>query len=201
MVAVKRQRPDDEKLRELIIYVSMLSAQDPKFGATKLNKLLFYSDFLAYQRFGMAITGQEYQALPQGPAPKRLKPVMEKIKRAGDLKEERRKSGRFQQIRPVSIRTADLSKFSGPEVDLVRDVVLRLWNLNATQISNESHLFLGWQLGIQGETIPYSTVLIGNRKPTDAERSKGRALQKLAKEVLADGHLSLADNRKNAPVR
>ena len=174
--------------KELIIYVSTLSAQDPNFGATKLNKLLFYTDFLAYQRFGTAITGQEYQALPQGPVPKRLKPVVEKMKRAGDLKEERRKSGRFQQIRPVSIRTADLSKFSGPEVDLVRDVVERFWNLNATQISNESHLFLGWQLGIQGETIPYSTVLIGNRKPTDAERRKGRALQKLAKEALAGGH-------------
>ena len=110
------------------------------------------------------------------------------MKRAGDLREERRKSGRFQQIRLVPMRTADLSEFSGLEVDLVRDVVQRFWNLNAIQISNESHLFLGWQLGLQGETIPYSTVLIGNRKPTEAERKKGRALQKLAKEALAGGH-------------
>jgi hypothetical protein len=188
MSAIRQERPDDQKLRELIIYIATLSAQDPNFGATKLNKLLFYADFLAYQRFGKAITAQEYQALPQGPVPKHLKPVMEKMKRAGDLREERRKYGRFQQIRPVTARTADLSKFSGPEVDLVRDVVQRFWNLNATQISNESHLFLGWQIGIQGETIPYSTVLIGSRKPTEAERKKGRALQKLAKEALAGGH-------------
>ena len=181
-------RPDDEKLRELIIYVSALSQQDPNFGATKLNKLLFYADFLAYQRFGVPITGQEYQALPQGPAPKRLKPVMARMKRAGDLKEELRQSGRFRQIRPVPIRTADLTKFSGQEIDLVRDIVQRFWNLNATQISNESHLFLGWQLGVQGETIPYSVVLIGNRKPTETERRRGRALQKFAKEALAGGH-------------
>src|SRR5258707_11686179 len=115
-MAAKRQRPDDEKLRELILYVSTLSKDDRNFGATKLNKLLFYTDFLAYQKFGSAITGQEYQALPQGPAPKRLKPVMERMKRAGDLKEEKRKSGRFEQKRPVPIRTADLSKFTGPEV-------------------------------------------------------------------------------------
>ena len=188
MSAIRQQRPDDQKLQELIIYISTLSAQDPNFRATKLNKLLFYTDFLAYQRFGKAITAQEYQALPQGPAPKRLKPIMEKMKRAGDLREERRKSGRFQQIRLVPMRTADLSEFSGLEVDLARDVVQRFWNLNAIQISNESHLFLGWQLGLQGETIPYSTVLIGNRKPTEAERKKGRALQKLAKEALAGGH-------------
>jgi hypothetical protein len=143
---------------------------------------------LAYQRFGAAITWQHYQALAQGPAPKRLKPVVERMKQAGDLKEERRRLGRFDQICPVPMRNADLSQFSGPEIDLVRDVIQRFWNLSATQISNESHLFLGWQLGIQGETIPYGTVLIGTRKPTDAERRKGRALQKLAKEALPGGH-------------
>ncbi len=187
-MAPVRQRPDDEKLRELILYVSTLSKDDRNFGATKLNKLLFYTDFLAYQKFGSAITGQEYQALPQGPAPKRLKPIMERMKRAGDLKQERRKSGRFEQIRPVPIRTADLSKFSGSEVDLISGVVQRFWNLNASEISNESHFFLGWQLGVQGETIPYSVILIGNRKPTETEKRKGRALQKFARETLAGGH-------------
>lgn len=188
MASQKHQRPDDDKLQELILYLSMLSENDPNFGATKLNKLLFYADFLAYQKFGTAITGQEYQALPQGPAPKRLKPVIERMKRAGDLKQERRKSGRFEQIRPVPIRTADLSKFSGREVDLVGGVVRRFWKLNAKEISNESHFFLGWQLGVQGETIPYSVILIGNRKPNEAEKRKGRALQKLAREALAGSH-------------
>jgi hypothetical protein len=46
----QNQHPDDEKLRELILYVSTLSKDDDNFGATKLNKLLFYADFLAYQR-------------------------------------------------------------------------------------------------------------------------------------------------------
>lgn len=187
-MASQKQHPDDEKLRELILYISTLCESDRHFGAVKLNKLLFYADFLAYQKFGSAITGQEYQALLQGPAPKRLKPVVDRMKRAGDLREERRKAGRFEQKRPVPIRTADLSKFSGPEVDLISGVVQRFWNKNAKQISDESHLFLGWQLGIQGETIPYSVVLIGTRKPTMAEQRKGRALQKLAREALAGGH-------------
>jgi hypothetical protein len=103
MASKRQQRPDDEKLRELILYVSTLSENDPNIGATKLNKLLFYTDFLAYQKFGSAITGQEYQALRQGPAPKRLRPIIERMKRAGDLKQVRRKSGRFEQIRPVPI--------------------------------------------------------------------------------------------------
>jgi hypothetical protein len=113
---------------------------------------------------------------------------MDRMARSGDLRIERRKVGRFYQLRPVAIRTADLTKFNGQEIDLVREVLERVWNLNANQISEESHLFLGWQLGVQGETIPYSTVLIGNRKPTSRERRKGRALQKLAREALAGVH-------------
>lgn len=182
-----RQKPNDEKLRELILYVATLSQFDPKFGAIKLNKLLFYADFLAYQRFGSPITGQEYQALPQGPAPKRLKPVMARME-GRDLKVESRKVGKFRQIRAVPIRTADLRLFSGSEIDLVHQVVERFRDMNATEISEESHLFLGWRLAKEKEIIPYSTVLIGTRKPTEREQRKGRALQKFAREALTGSH-------------
>ena len=186
--AKKHQEPDDEKLGELILYLAYLSERDRNFGAVKLNKLLFYADFLAYQKFGHAITGQEYQALPKGPAPKRLKPVIERMKSSGDLKIEIERKFGFNQHRTVALRMAELHKFSGEEIDLVQNVVTRFWDLNAAQISDESHLFLGWQLGVHGETIPYSVVLIGTRKPTQREQRKGRALQKLAKEALSGSH-------------
>ena len=188
MPAKRAQRPDDEKLREMILYLAELSAEDRHFGAVKLNKLLFYADVLAYQRHGQAITGQEYQALAQGPAPRRLKPVMEKMKAAGEIRTQEMRVGRFRQLRPVAGRMPNLSLFTKREKDLISEVVQRFWNFNATQISDESHLFLGWKLANRNETIPFGLVLIGNRKPTDAERRKGRALQKLAREALAGAH-------------
>jgi putative zinc finger/helix-turn-helix YgiT family protein len=36
---------------------------------TKMCKLLFYSDFLAYQKSGHSLTGATYKALPYGPVP------------------------------------------------------------------------------------------------------------------------------------
>lgn len=33
-----RQEPDDDKLRELIIYIATLSGNDPKFDAVKLKQ-------------------------------------------------------------------------------------------------------------------------------------------------------------------
>lgn len=184
----KRQRPSDAKLREMILYICDLSSQDPHFGATKLNKLLFYADFLAYQRFGHSITGQEYRALPQGPAPRHLKQITDRMERAGELRFEPIRRFKLVQKRPIAGRGANLSDFTNEERDLLREVVGRFWKMNATQISEESHLFLGWQIAKKDETIPYSTVLIGNRQPTEKQKRKAYALQKLASEVLAGSH-------------
>src|SRR2546430_17730589 len=71
------QKPtfDKEKFKELILYFAQQCADDHSFGATKLNKLLFLTDFTAYARRGAPVTGATYFKLPHGPAPKQFKPV------------------------------------------------------------------------------------------------------------------------------
>lgn len=181
----KKQRPDDEKLRELIIYLSSLSEGDECWGAIKLNKLLFYIDFVAYRRFGKSVTGQEYRAQEMGPTPRRLRPVVEQMKRNGDVVEERVMFHGREQIRTIACRTAAKGLFNQAESDLIHDTISRFWKMNASEISKESHTFLGWKLTPIGETIPYGMVLIGARKPTGKEVRLGRRLQKLAGEALA----------------
>lgn len=61
----------EEKLRELILYIAQKSKTDPRCGAVKLNKLLYYADFSAYRLLGRAITGAEYQHLKKGRRPER----------------------------------------------------------------------------------------------------------------------------------
>jgi hypothetical protein len=176
--------PNDEKLRELILLIAEWSQSDPKFGAIKLNKLLFHADFSAFLTFGQPITGQEYFALPQGPAPRRLKPLTEKMKKEEELAYQEMPYHGHLQRRPIALRPPDLSKFSAAEINLIRQTVERFWNKNATEISDQSHLFLGWKVARERETIPYSTALIGRRPPTKRERKHGLTLQE-----LAEGHL------------
>jgi len=57
----------DAKMAELILYVSDRCQLDPAYGSTKLNKILFYADFLYYAKHGTSITGQEYMRLDKGP--------------------------------------------------------------------------------------------------------------------------------------
>ena len=63
------------RFKELVLYASERAADHPRFGSTKLNKILFFSDFEAYLRLGRSITGAEYQKLKRGPAA-RMFPVL-----------------------------------------------------------------------------------------------------------------------------
>jgi hypothetical protein len=166
--------PDDEKLRELILYIAAQCGNDPNFGATKLNKLLFFSDFYAYAYLGKPITGVEYQRLPKGPAPRRLLPIRADMEQKQELGVQHvQVSPGFLQKRPVALRDPDLSRFTAPEIALVSDVIGFFCNDNARAISDISHRMMGWLAAADRETIPYETVFVSNEPLTAVEQIRG----------------------------
>ena len=186
MFTAKFPPGDEEKLRELILYICLKSEGDRYFASTKLNKLLFYSDFFAYLYLGKSMTEQEYQALEKGPAPRQFVPIREKMIEEKELHiRESNSLGKTQKV-PVALREPHLSRFNGDEIALVDDIIEQFWNMSATQISEKSHEFLGWKLMDKGQTIPYSIALIGrNRELTEQELLWAKELEPIAQEVLA----------------
>ena len=173
----KRFEADDAKFEELVLYLASRSADDPKFSATKLNKLLFFADFLAYAYLGKPITGHRYQKLPNGPAPIALLPVVRRMEERGDCEwTEKSYFGRPQK-RLKAHRGPDMSRFSEEEIDLIDDVIAQVWDRNATEVSDLSHQFAGWQaVGIQ-EEIPYETIFVLPPRPlTKSELDHARRL-------------------------
>jgi hypothetical protein len=179
-MAASAQRPDDKKLAELILYISRLSEGDRFFGAVKLNKLLFYIDFLAYRSFGEAVTWQEYQALPQGPAPRHLVPVLQRMQDSGELVIREEPIYQYTLKRPIALREAEVKVFTPEEVSLIRDIIDSFRAMTATQISDISHRFLGWQLANENDTIPYSVALLVRGELTDHELSHAQWAEKRA---------------------
>ena len=114
---LKKLPENEARYRELVLYICQKCATDPKFGATKLNKLLYFSDFLAYAQLGEPITGFEYQRLPNGPAPRRLLPMREEMERRRDLGFQivPLRGGRTQR-RAVNLRSPDLSVFTAEQI-------------------------------------------------------------------------------------
>lgn len=171
------QQPDDVKLGELILYIAQQSEGDERFGATKLNKLLFYADFLHYVQYGRSITGQAYQRLEQGPAPRRLLPVRHRLTETeAALVVDRQFYGKRQQ-RLIALRDPDLTVFSATEIAVVHEVLRRCWGMNGGELSDASHRFLGWLWAESGETIPYNVALIQRRLPTAGEIRHGLELE------------------------
>ena len=175
----------DATLRELILLIAIRSEGDEPFGAVKLNKLLFYADSLAYVNLGESITGQEYQALPKGPAPRRMRPILDAMKAEGDISVRTHDYYGNDQQRTFAQRSPDITYFTFEEIELVDRIVKQCWGKDATTMSIMSHQFLGWKLAGTGETIPYHVALVGSREPTPEERKRGLALESLAQESLA----------------
>ncbi len=168
---------DEEKLGELILYVSQKSALDPKFGSIKLNKILYLADFLAFGGWGEPITGVEYQHLRMGPAPKRFLPIRDELRSRGDLQiqEVPLKNGNTQQ-RTVTIRQPKLEMFTGREIALIDNVIEALAGFDADGASELSHRFVGWKMTKINAPIPYGSIFLSDEPLSEAEILRGREL-------------------------
>ncbi len=171
---------NEPKFRELIIHISVKCADDRYYSATKLNKILFYSDFLAYKLYGESITGADYFALPHGPAPRRLLPVRSEMEKNGDISIQK-----YIQHRVLALRDPDYDIFAAREIALVDKVIDILRDHDADEVSEITHLFLGWRAAMaEGEqtgehlSIPYQTVFVQDPTIDEYEEAYGIELSK-----------------------
>lgn len=171
-----------DKFRELILYVARETEGDERCGATKLNKILFYADFRAYQMLGQSISGQTYQKLEYGPAPKGIVPAVEAMVEGKECVWADRNHFGLHQKKLVALREAELDGFSASEIDLVRDVIDELRPLSARQISDLSHEFVGWQAADHGDDILYETVFVSEMRELTGKEQEWAA-------EAADRHL------------
>jgi hypothetical protein len=162
---------DESKFTELLLYVAERLAGDRAGGATKLNKVLFFAEFAHVRRHGTPISGAEYQKLPQGPAPRRLKPVRDTLVAAGAAAVAREEFLGFELHRLVPMRPANTTVFTPAELETIDRVLSDLEGLNARQVSDLSHEEAGWRLVDDGDVIPYEAALVGARQvPTPTSR-------------------------------
>ena len=156
----------EKRLAELMIYVSNKCHADPRFGATKLNKILWWSDFLSYARTGEPITGVEYQRLGNGPVPKRLPPIRGKL--IGDYDAILKERPIFNKIqkRLIPLREANLNLFTANQIALVDDVISWLWEENAKSVSEQSH-GKAWEVARNKESMPYESICLSDEPITN----------------------------------
>jgi hypothetical protein len=165
-----------DKLKQLILLVAKEGADDPRLGATKLNKILYFADARAYLELGRPITGMTYQHLPEGPAPRALVPARRELldENAIELESVRYLTQVQQRIR-VKVEP-NLEVFSEAELRIVREVIHELWLRNAKEVSDLSHDEWGWKLTHDGEDIPWELAWLSSNDVTPEQIEFGQRL-------------------------
>jgi hypothetical protein len=155
--------PDEEKLAELVLYVAREIEGDPTGGATKINKILYNAEFSHVRAYGVPITGTPYQKLANGPAPRRLVPIRDRLIQEGSAELRKDDYFGYPLDRLVPLRDVRTVMFTESERRITDQVIEALWGKTASEVSRISHEEPGWKMVEEGEDIPYSSAFLAKR--------------------------------------
>jgi hypothetical protein len=174
------------RFNDLLLYVSEQLADDPTFGETKLNKILFYSDFEAFRLLGEPITGAEYQKNKHGPTARLYTIQRDELLRTRQITVERRLVVDHVQdvIEPDQVR-ANIADFSEDELSIIDRVISVFRKFTNTEASDKAHEWsAGWKAMSMGQTIPYASAIIDPSPLTESQLKKLHELL-ASDEILA----------------
>jgi hypothetical protein len=165
----------NERLRELILFITKRQQGDRTFGATKLNKILFFSDFLFYFNNGESITGTAYRKDEFGPVPAKIETVLNQMELNGDIKGGIRRRGLFNQKLFEAKREANMAIFTDLQIAQVESVIKNLTWRTSGAVSELSHTRI-WRVARQDELIPYEAAFLSDEPPTNYEIKRTKKL-------------------------
>ena len=118
----------------------------------KLNKLLFYADFLHFRRTGFGISGAQYVAIQMGPVPKYFDGLFGEAVSQGilDLEIMHFDNGAGELFRPGS-QPFMPNIFTPEELMTLEQVIQRFRKTSTKEIIELSHQEKGWLERIEGK--------------------------------------------------
>lgn len=157
----------ENKLQELVLYISGKSKNDPSFGATKLNKILFGSDFYYYGTTGKSISGTQYVHRSKGPTPKYMKRVLDEMVENGKIEIRNTMYFGYPQKKVAPLQEPNLSIFGTEEIEFLDQIIDHFRPYNGKELSDWTHKLTPWLLTDEEEDIPYQSVFVLNRLPVE----------------------------------
>jgi uncharacterized phage-associated protein len=127
-----------DRVKNVLLYV-LMKCGDVFY--TKMNKLLFYADFVAYRQLGISITGLSYKAIEFGPVPERWDRIYSSFE---EISIEPRIIGdREGTILTTSVKP-DSSLFTESELHILDEICSSLACYTSTELSELSHQEPAW---------------------------------------------------------
>lgn len=147
-----------EKFKEVLLYTLNKVGSKPNIGESVLYKLLYFIDFNYYEKYEEQLIGATYIKNNYGPTPKEFIKIIEEMVINGEIVKIEDKYFQYPQRKYLPLRISDLSCLKANELKMIDDVLEKLSDMNASQISEYSHNDVPWLTTDDGEIIDYESV-------------------------------------------
>jgi transcriptional regulator with XRE-family HTH domain len=146
------------KFKEVLLYILEKIGAKPHVGETVIYKLLYFIDFDYYEKFEEQLIGARYIKNHHGPTPIAFSKIVVEMEKNGEIEKVPSKYFQYEQKKYLPIRKPDLSSFSAEEIKHIDEVIARLGNKNASELSVYSHLDVPWITAKDGKALDYEAV-------------------------------------------
>lgn len=147
-----------EKFKEVLLYILNKIGSKPNIGETVLYKLLYFFDFDFYEKYEEQLIGATYIKNHYGPTPIEFQKIIEEMSKNKEIEKIESEYFQYPQTKYLPLRKADLSKLKANEIEVIDDVLKRLSDMTAAQISEYSHNDVPWLTTEDGKAIEYESV-------------------------------------------
>ncbi len=154
-----------KKFKEVLLYILEKVGALPNIGETAIYKLLYFIDFDYYEKYEEQLIGAKYIKNHYGPTPVAFeKEIVDEMTDKGELEKVKSKYFQYEQKKYLPRRKPDLSRLSAREITHIDDVINRLANKSAKELTEYSHNDIPWKSHENGEVIDYESVFYRDDK-------------------------------------
>ncbi len=146
------RNPNFEKITEMIVYFS--DKLSP--FKTKMNKLLFYADFLMFKQSCFSISGMRYKAIEMGPVPINFQSIFEYLANKDEIDiftTEFPQGYIGEQFKAKNDRPFRVELFSENELNVLEKVANVFKPTSTNQIIEISHLEEAWKKNEKNKSV------------------------------------------------
>ena len=126
------------KIKNVLLYI--LNECGETFQ-TKMNKILFYTDFLSYRQYGISICGFSYKALDYGPVPEHWDRIYSQF---DEISQEQKIVGEKEGIVLKTTQQPDITTLTETEQQILSTICNKFKTISSAEISRISHNEPAW---------------------------------------------------------
>lgn len=150
------RNPNFEKFTEMVVFFS----EKLKPFKTKMNKLLFYADFLMFKESCFSISGIRYKAIDMGPVPNNFQSIFEYLANNNEVEinaTEFPQGFTGEQFKAKEDRPFNPKLFTNKELLILEKVATAFSTTSTSSIVELSHSEEAWKVNVNDrKTISYA---------------------------------------------